>query len=568
MKNSRTIRGIAATAIVMFAITAAVAAEVAPALTGFPGVTRPSRGAASGELSLAPCRYHLEADGKTYDADCGALVVPENRGQEGSRLITLPIVRIRALRDAPAEPIFWFQGGPGSSNVMSYPTDGLLQRHDFVMVGYRGLDSDIKLSCPEILEQIASAKGPALGESARAASAKGAAACAARLTREGVDLAGYSMVETVDDMEAARTALGYERINIFGNSYGTRPQQIYMWRHPQSLHRAVLVAVNPPGHFIWDPYVTDEQLGRYGELCARDEYCRSRTADLVGTLRQVSRNMPRSWMGVPIDADMVKLFSFFMLMETIAAYDSPLPVSGPIAIDMWLDAAEGDASGMALVSVFGKMFMSKMRAPAQWGHFLAMGSSTLDYYDPRRDYENELMPADSILGAPGSMQSWAFTQGWPGNPARHEYNEIPPSDVETLLVSGTLDFSTPGQFSRDELAPLLANGHQVTLEEFGHTETFWYSQDAARAKLLNRFFDEGAVDTMQYVYQPIVFDVERGLDTFVHRLLTMVILVLGVLVALAWVLVRFVRRRRRTMRVGELASAAQGGEGRAPGGVQ
>jgi pimeloyl-ACP methyl ester carboxylesterase len=399
-------------------------------------------------------------------------------------------------------------------------------------------------------------KDPVLSKRARAAYAEGAAACAERLTREGVDLAGYSMVETVDDMEAARKALGYERINIFGNSYGTRPQQIYMWRYPQSLHRAVLVAVNPPGHFIWDPYVMDELLGRYGELCAKDEYCRSRTTDLTATMRQVSQNMPRSWMGLPIDADMVKVFSFFMLMETIPAYDSPLPVSGPIAIDMWLDAAEGDPSGMALVSVLGKLFLPKMRGPANWGHFLAMGSSTLDYYDPRRDYENELMPADSILGAPGSMHSWAFTQGWPGNPARHEYNEIPPSDVETLLVSGTLDFSTPARYSRDELAPKLANGHQVTLREFGHTETFWNSQSAARAKLLTRFFDEGAVDTSGYVYQPIAFRVERGWDALAGQLLAIALIVLAVLVALSWLLVRLVRRRRRTLRVLEQTTAA------------
>jgi len=35
----------------------------------------------------------------------------------------------------------------------------------------------------------------------------------------GVDLAGYTIAETIDDMEAARVALGYDRINLMGESY-------------------------------------------------------------------------------------------------------------------------------------------------------------------------------------------------------------------------------------------------------------------------------------------------------------------------------------------------------------
>lgn len=544
---------------------AVITTEAAPALTDFPVVTRAPTGSASGDLSLAPCRFRIEADGRNYDAECGTLVVPENRRKEGGRLISLPVVRIPALGADPAEPVFWFQGGPGGSNLMSYPTDGILQRHDFVMVGYRGIDSDVKLDCPEVGESITRAESPALGPGARAAYRSGAAACAARLVRTGVDLAGYSMVETVDDVEAARKALGYGRIDLLGNSYGTRLQQIYMWRHPQTVHRAVLVAVNPPGHFIWDPRVVDEQLERYGELCALDDYCRSRTPDLADTLRQVSQNMPRSWLGIPVDPDTVKLLTFFSLMETVPGGirkqddvndgDTLFPLYGPAAIDMWLDAAEGDASGMAVVSLAGRLFLPKAKEPAGWGHFLAMGSSTLDYYDPRRDYEDELMPADSILGAPASMLNWSFTQGWPANPARLEYNEVSSSDVETLLVSGTLDFSTPRQFARDELLPRLAHGHQVTLGEFGHTETFWYSQDAARAKLLNRFLDEGVVDETGYVYQPVVFAVERGWDTIARQLLAIVVALLLVIGASGWLLVRLLLRRSRRRKLqGELAA--------------
>jgi len=72
-----------------------------------------------------------------------------------------------------------------------------------------------------------------------------------RLTRRGVDLTGYNSVERVDDMEAARSALGYRSISLISESAGTRTAMIYSWRHPQSLNRSVMLAVNPPHHYLY-----------------------------------------------------------------------------------------------------------------------------------------------------------------------------------------------------------------------------------------------------------------------------------------------------------------------------
>ena len=72
-------------------------------------------GAQAGDLiDLKPCTY--EAGKIKYSADCGTLVVPENRSDPNSRLIALPVIRVRALSDSPAEPIFYLQGGPGGTS--------------------------------------------------------------------------------------------------------------------------------------------------------------------------------------------------------------------------------------------------------------------------------------------------------------------------------------------------------------------------------------------------------------------------------------------------------------------
>ena len=77
---------------------------------------------------------------------------------------------------------------------------------------------------------------------------------------------GYTVLEVVDDVEAARQALGYGQINLESRSYGTRLAQIYTWRYPDQVHRNAMVAVNPPGRFWWDGAILQEQILLYSAL--------------------------------------------------------------------------------------------------------------------------------------------------------------------------------------------------------------------------------------------------------------------------------------------------------------
>ena len=76
-----------------------------------------ARRSARGTAQHALCHYATESGG--YAADCGTLVVPENRHEAQSRLIALPVTRIRARSANPRAPIFRLQGGPGITNMTS-----------------------------------------------------------------------------------------------------------------------------------------------------------------------------------------------------------------------------------------------------------------------------------------------------------------------------------------------------------------------------------------------------------------------------------------------------------------
>jgi pimeloyl-ACP methyl ester carboxylesterase len=500
-------------------------------------------GAQAGDLlDLDPCTF-TSMDGESA-ADCGTLIVPENRSDPNSRLIALPVTRLQAASATPAEPIFWLSGGPGHANRIPYSLDGLTENHDLVMVGYRGMEGQVVLTCPEVSKAIRDAPGTVLSPESLAAYTVGATQCADRLESAGIDLAGYTLTETVDDVEAARQALGYAEINLYGNSYGSRLQQIYMWRYPESLNRVLMVSVNPPGHFVWDPAVTDAQIAGYAQLCARDAACSVRTGDLVLAMRQVQENTPNRWLGFAIDREAIQLLTYFLMVESIQP-DAPVPLSGPAAVDLWLDAAEGDYSGMAMISLSKNLFLPTLFT---WGHFLTMGVSSGDYRDVPRDFEAVYNPPGALIGAPLSRFLCGIIAGWPAHTIDEAYWKVQPSDVETLLVSGSIDFSTPPQFATEELLPYLTNGQQVILEDFGHTETVWYSQPEARARLVTTFFDSGEVDASLYEYQPLDFAVDRGWSDLMRTFIIIVVVAIALVIALIWLAICLVRRRKARKR--------------------
>ncbi len=150
-------------------------------------VSLPS-GAKAGQLKLHPC--HSATENGSYRADCGTLVVRENRHKADSGLIALPVTRIRARFAKPGVPIFRLQGGPGLTNMEFADASRFADKHDVVLVGYRGVDGSSKLDCPEVTSAREHTRD-FLSEKSYRADAAALTACAHRLQHDGVDL-GFS----------------------------------------------------------------------------------------------------------------------------------------------------------------------------------------------------------------------------------------------------------------------------------------------------------------------------------------------------------------------------------------
>jgi len=175
-----------------------------------------------------------------------------------------------------------------------------------------------------------------------------------------------------------------------------------------------------------------------------------------------------------------------------------------------------------------------------WGENMAKAASA--DYDMTRELRADMDLATSILGSPRSEMA-AAAAGWPVNTIPEEYQQVQPSDVETLLVSGSIDLWTPAQFAEDELLPYLSKAQHVVVSENGHGEML-SSQPEASERLLTSFFDTGTADDSLFIDQTWEYNPGLGFPA-----LAKIILAAGALiVALILMVVRKLVKRLATTR--------------------
>src|SRR5947199_10375583 len=221
-----------------------------------------------GLSKLKPCRL----DGIDEQLFCGKLTVFENRETRSGRTIDLNIVVLPALdQKTKAEPLFDLAGGPGASSVdradfYAGPGKEYRRQHDVVCVDQRGTGKSNRLSIPR-------EKTPSyyLSEMFPVGYVKQMR----QALENRADLTKYTTSIAMDDLDDVRAWLGYDRINLFGASYGTQAALVYMRRHPDHVRSAILLGVAPTD--LKMPLHHSESAARAMDLllgeCERDARC-------------------------------------------------------------------------------------------------------------------------------------------------------------------------------------------------------------------------------------------------------------------------------------------------------
>jgi pimeloyl-ACP methyl ester carboxylesterase len=473
----------------------------------------------------------FEIGEEKYKADYGTITVPENRKRSKSRLIHIPFLRIHSGSKKTTEPIFALNGGPGFSN-MAWDwglTSMFLAERDFIAVGFRGVDGSVVLECPEVSEAFKGGSDPIAEESLKGIG-KAWTKCADRLKKQGVDLDAYTMIDVIDDNEAVRKALGYNRINLFSVSYGTRIAYLYGLRYPESILRSAMVSVNPPGGFVWEPETIDEQLKYYSNLWNKDTVMSKKSPDLRASIYKVLNNMPRKWLFIKINPGKVKIVTFALLYHRTTA---------AMVFDTYIAAEYGDASGLAIMSLAYDYMMPSMQV---WGDCASKAVSA--DFDSTRNYNTDMAARKNMpLGSPTSKVWGSFKYGkWPVKQIPEEYRKEQQSGVETLLLSGNIDFSTPAESATKRLLPYLKNGKQIIFSEYGHVGDVLYVNVEDSRLILKSFYNTGIADISLHTYIPMDFNVKWGFPVIAKAAVGVIsFLVIVLVAAIVW----FIRRYRK-----------------------
>ena len=278
------------------------------------------------------------------------------------------MTRIRARSADPAEPIFRLQGGPGITNMAFPAASRFADKHDVVLVGYRGVDGSSTLDCPEVTSAREQARGFLTEKAMRADAAalqglRGAPPGRRRRPRRVHASRSASTTST-----PLAQALGYERVDLLSESAGTRTAMIYAWRYPKRIHRSVMIGVNPPGHFLWDAKTTGEQIERYAALCANDASAGAgrRTSPRRSTRRTPTcRTTGGSCRSGRATSGSARSSGSCMRPPTARGRSN-----GPWTIDTLLAADDGDGSGAWLLSLMAQAIFPRAQV---WGDVAAVG---------------------------------------------------------------------------------------------------------------------------------------------------------------------------------------------------
>ncbi len=268
MPFSGSLTALASRALTLFA---ALLALFGVSLASLGAQASTQRGAPQG-LALKPCHIEHPAKLMSVEAQCGTLSVPENAAKPAARTIALYVARVPAvrLRKSP-DPVFVITGGPGQASTAFYASVSqaftrINRDRDIVIVDQRGTGRSRPLDCQFDEAELTDARPERAAELA--------ARCRDQLLAVA-DLTQYTTSAAVRDLDAVRRALGYERVNLYGVSYGTRVAQHFARRYPAATRAVILDGVVSPELVLGPSLALDAEaaLARILKRCAADAAC-------------------------------------------------------------------------------------------------------------------------------------------------------------------------------------------------------------------------------------------------------------------------------------------------------
>lgn len=440
-------------------------------------------------FQASPCPFPVPPDqveGKTLE--CGYLIVPENRGDPKSRDIRIAVAIFRHPDGDPRpDPIIYLVGGPGGSILDIVARVGFEAQfgpmwaagRDIILFDQRGVRySQPALDCPafeklntDLLDY--EIDGQQLTPADRTARKVEAFRACAEELRKAADLSAYNSAENAADVNDLRVALGYDKVNLWGASYGTRVALGVMRDYPQGLRSAILEAIYPPEVDLYQgtPANFDRSLNLLLQECAADEACNTAYPDLRTVLFDTVEQLNRT----PAAVEIIHPFRrerYPMalrgddLLELLfrALYLAPVRPALP---KMIYDASQGDFAGWLQVAR-EFLWRGELRS---WGMYFSVLCHEEIPFGSAEAFAAEMARYPAYAGFFAGFEvgglSDAVCPFWGAGQAEAAENEPISSDVPALVLTGMNDPITPPAWA-EAVAQRLENGYLFVYPGAGH----------------------------------------------------------------------------------------------------
>lgn len=416
-------------------------------------------------LELEDCRISAGPAYPGIKARCGTMLRPENPADPSSPAIEIAVAVVPALDLEPeADPFVPLAGGPGGSAIEFYAAyahafEPVRRHRDILLVDQRGTGVSSRMDC-DVDEDII--EGAYSEEQVLEVTRE----CLAELPH---DPRFFTTSVAVTDLEAAREALGYGPLNLYGVSYGSRVAQHFAKRYPGSTRSIVLDGVVPPQVVLGPEIATAAQqaLDSIFARCAADAHCNERFPDLPQAFRELRDRLQQAPATVeipnpvtgsrePVEFGAAELAGAVRLL----AYHANSIAIVPLLVHT---AAAGDLAPLAAQMQMIAQQMSEALALGM--HNAVMCSEDAPFYDDMAiDYE--ALEA-SYIGVMQLDAIAAMCSLWPAGPVDDGFHAPLATDIPVLLLSGEADPITPPRYAELAMVDLDAAQH-LTAGNQGH----------------------------------------------------------------------------------------------------
>ncbi len=440
-----------------------------------------------GRLKLEPCNL----PNLRQDARCAKYEVFEDRAAKSGRKIALNLVVLPATGDKPAsDPVFFLAGGPGQGAASLVAGAGdflpsISREREIVFVDQRGTGESNILDCT-----LRGDRNDMHSYFNEAYTADAVRACRATLEKKA-NLALYTTPIAMDDLNEVRDALGYERINLYGGSYGTNAALVYLRQHPDRVRSVVLKGVAPTDYKLPLAFAKGVQhaLDRLMDDCAADATCHKTFPKLKEEFLSVLTRLdktPASFEAVnPVTGEAQQLImsrANFMENLRVMLYVPELTALLPLIIH---SAYESDYIPFATYA-----FALVRGIDTQIARGMQLSVLCSEHIPFITDADLARETKGTYYGDAHTLDLRRACTEWPSVKAPASFLEPVKSNVPVLMVSGDVDPVTPPAYAA-AAARSLPNSRQIVI----HNGTHLTASDCID-NLVAQFLSKGTAATL------------------------------------------------------------------------